>query len=571
MAPETRIAGFRIQREVTTVASSKGETRLTPRAMDVLCYLAERRDRLVTRSELLEAFWPGHPGGEDALAHMIREIRVAVDDDGKKQKVIQTIPKKGYRLVSGKTEPRRVYWAASALLLALAAALFVGLSLTAPQEPAFPEASLAVLPFRSLSQDPDAIYFADGLTEEIMNALSSIPQLRVASRTSSFAFRGKDVETRAVAEKLHVTNILEGSVREDNDQLRIIIQLVDALADRQIWTRSYTTSSDNIFLNQTEIAHSIVTALGIELANDEPSTPDFDTDPLVLDFYLRGREYSRLQTRQGYEDAILMFENAVERDPVFAPAWASLAASHTLLARLYDHSPERFNTAEQAAQRAVDLAPLMSEARTALAITLASNDQHENAIREHRRATELGPDNFSAHYSAGITALRIGIFPLAAELFTRAAEIHPADERPLRLLPQVYNRMGDAEKEQETWQRLAALVEQRRLEEPNHPIILASGAAAFQALGDHDRAQEWIDSLLALEPEDAVVLYNVACFFSKARQPSKAISFLTAAYEHGWVEWQWMESDADLDVLRGLPAFQELIADMRSIYASGQG
>ncbi len=206
--------------------------------------------------------------------------------------------------------------------------------------------SIAVLPFLNLSNDPENEYFSDGMAEELLNLLCKLPQLTVASRTSSFSFKEKDIDLGTVAGKLGVDVILEGSVRRSGDRVRITAQLIDGKSDRHLWSETYDRELKDIFAVQDEIAHHIVEALEIKLTptqqrsiQKKATTGDMD----AYDFYLRGRYFFE---RKELDYAQQMFEKAIEQDPEFVLAWAAAAECHAWKCMWFEKTPENLQAAK---------------------------------------------------------------------------------------------------------------------------------------------------------------------------------------------------------------------------------
>lgn len=222
--------------------------------------------------------------------------------------------------------------------------------------------SIAVLPFLNHSNDPDNEYFSDGMAEELLNLLCKIPQLTVASRTSSFSFRGKDADMCTVATQLGVDVILEGSVRRSNDRVRITAQLIDGSVDRHIWSETYDRELKDVFAVQDEIAHCIVEALELNLSPKaqrciQQRSPT--EDMAAYDYYLRGRYFVE---RGDVEFGQQMFEKAIELDENYALAWAGAADCHSWRCMWFGSTPESRRQADECSLKALQLAPDQAEA-----------------------------------------------------------------------------------------------------------------------------------------------------------------------------------------------------------------
>ena len=266
-----------------------------------------------------------------------------------------------------------------------------------PNAPAPPsDASIAVLPFANMSPDPDNAYFADGMSEEVLNVLSRVAGLQVASRTSSFSYRGSDVDFAEMSTRLGVAHILEGSVRKQGQRVRITAQLVDARTDRRLWADSFDRELEDIFLVQEEIAQAIVDALadtlGIRQVTVQPPTRDLD----AYELYLRGREL--FAQRRELPEARLLVKRALEQDPGFASAWATLASIYVILPGYQpDFSyPEARALALQSAERSLNIDPDNALALSVMAMVERQMGNRLTSGLLSRRAIEADPNNPSA-------------------------------------------------------------------------------------------------------------------------------------------------------------------------------
>ncbi|MCH8930457.1 MAG: tetratricopeptide repeat protein, partial [Proteobacteria bacterium] len=287
--------------------------------------------------------------------------------------------------------------------------------------------SIAVLPFLNLSNDPENEYFSDGMAEELLNLLCKLPQLTVASRTSSFCFKGKDVDLGTVAEKLGVDVILEGSVRRSGDRVRITAQLIDGKSDRHLWSETYDRELKDVFAVQDEIAHNIVEALKIKLTptqqrsiQKKATTGDMD----AYDFYLRGRYFFE---RKELDYAQQMFEKAIEQDPEFVLAWAGAAECHAWKCMWFEKTPENLQAAKECSRKALLLGPDLAETHASRGYALALKGEYAAAENEYQSAIKLDPQLYEAYYYAGRAYFAQGKFRQAADAFAQAGAIRPDD------------------------------------------------------------------------------------------------------------------------------------------------
>jgi TolB-like protein len=361
--------------------SSEGRTvRLEPKVMEVLLCLAEHPGETLSKDQLFQAVWPNIIVTEDVLKRCIAELRRAFDDDARNPHIIETIAKRGYRLL------------APVSVLAAAA-----VTAPAPPESAVTD-SIVVLPFTNMSADPENEYFADGITEEIIDALAQIPGLHVVARSSAFSFKGKYIDLRHLGEQLKVRTVLEGSVRRADNRLRITAQLVSTADGYHLWSERYDREMKDVFAIQEQIAQAIAQRLKITFPwHGKPlvkkSTPNLE----AYQSYLKGRA---LLYKRGpaISRALVCCQRAVDLDPNYACAWAALSDCYTFLPRYSLAVPRDFMPkAMEAARRAVTLDPSLAEAHSALAITslMYSWDRAE-AEREFARSIQLNPKDIPA-------------------------------------------------------------------------------------------------------------------------------------------------------------------------------
>ena len=272
---------------------------------------------------------------------------------------------------------------------------------TAPQS-SFPP-SIAVLPFLDMSPDKDEEFFCDGITDEIINALAKIENLKVVARTSTFEFKTRSQDIRKIGAQLNVANVLEGSVRKSGNRLRITAQLNDVSNGYHLWSATFDRDMSEIFQIQEEISEAIVAALRVKLALKQPGplVKAYSEDIETYTLYLKGRQYFNAPNPEGYRLGIAYFEQAIVRDPSYAPAYAGLAEAYYRLARRYGEFPkEAMPKAKQAALKALHIDDSLAEAHSSLAAILSDYEwDRTGAEKEFKRALELGPNSASVHQS----------------------------------------------------------------------------------------------------------------------------------------------------------------------------
>jgi len=278
-----------------------------------------------------------------------------------------------------------------------------------PTEPQYPPNSIAVLAFTDLSPAGDQEYFSDGISEELLNLLAKIPELRVISRSSAFSFKGKDFDIPTIAAQLNVAHILEGSVRKAGNQVRITAQLIEVRSDTHLWSETYDRELENIFVVQDEIAAAIIGALKERLGFEVDAAPRVNSVAGIEahDAYLRGRYLVVKRTRMGIEGAVREFEKAITLDPDYALAYAELAIA-TLLLQRSDYGDltrgEAIARATPHAERAMALDPTLAEAHAATGLLLDYRNNLEEALTHYREAIQISP-NYVIVYNWMVTLL----------------------------------------------------------------------------------------------------------------------------------------------------------------------
>ena len=436
---------------------------------------------------------------------------------------------------------------------------------TEPQALAAPTArsderrAIAVLPLANMSGDPENEFFSDGITEEILNLLARQPDLRVVSRTSSFSFKDTKLDVPAIAEKLGVDIVVEGSVRRSGNRVRIVAQLIDASHDAHLWSAGYDRDLDDIFAVQTEIARSIVDAMNLD--------PDTCIDcggntenVAAYDYYLRGRQYFHQTTDATVRIAHEMFGKAIDLDPEFARAYAGLADAESMIAQWLDRSPEHLDAADEASRRALELAPNLAEAHASRGFALSLKGDYEAAARQFDRALELDPQHYESLYLYGRARFAQGELEHAVELWRRAHEAQPDEFQSLALSAGPLRHLGRDEEDRAAAARALELI-QRRLElSPDDRRALSLGPGALIDLERVDEALAMADRAVELAPTDGGVLHNAACAYAHAGKVDKAIELLERRMRAaGTIYKDWIDNDPDFDSIRDDPRFVALI------------
>lgn len=432
-------------------------------------------------------------------------------------------------------------------------------------EPKAAPRSIAVLPFVDMSAQHDQEYFSDGIAEEILNVLAKLPHLRVAARTSAFAFKGKSEDVRRIGEQLGVGTVLEGSVRLAGNRIRITAQLISVADGYHLWSERYDREMGDVFAIQDEIAQNIVRALDLAIGGEAKlETQSTTSDIKAYDFYLRGRHYMQQLGRQTLAQAREMFLQAAACDPEYAVAYAGAAEASAMLYLYAEATASNLKAAEEYAERALSLAPDLAQVHAVRGHVLSLQKDYENAARQFEAALKLDPVSFDAHYYYARSRWAAGDLATAEPHFKRAAEVRPEDYQSLSLLASIYVGQGRKEEEIATLRAAYERVQRHLALNPNDVRALYMGAGALSRLGQEERAIEWADRAIAIDPKDAGTWYNVACLYARLGKTNQALDRLCKAVELGFAHREWMTHDNDLVSLRDDARFQALLDGMPS-------
>jgi Predicted integral membrane protein len=447
-----------------------------------------------------------------------------------------------------------------------------------------------VLPFANLSRDPDNAYFAAGIQDEIITRLSKITDLKVIACSSTERFKDVHDDISAVAKQLGVANILEGSVQRSADQVRINVQLMKAGADGQLWADTFDRKLTDIFEIESDIARTIAQTLQAKLTGSEKHAiathPTENTEAHQL--YLRGRFFWNKRTAADFKTAIGYFEQAIEKDPAFAPAYAGLADTYALMSGYAAATPkDSLPKAKAAARKAIELDNTLADAHASLAQAIVAYDfDFDEATREFQRAIELNPNYATAHqwYAESVLAA-LGRFDEAIAEIKRALELDPLS---VVINADVGGVLYNAGKYDEAIQQLRKAVEmdpgfyyahwnlgqvlemkgqtdeaireyQKAISLDEDPLPSALLGRLYARIGRRDDALSILDHLKQAASTRYVSPYNFALVYVGLGQKAEAIHFLEKTYEdRDGFSIVFIKIDPLLAPLRGDPAFEQL-------------
>jgi TolB-like protein len=452
-----------------------------PQVFDLLVYLVKNRDRVVSKDDLLQTVWGGRIVSESALSSRMNSARNALGDNGKTQRLILTLPRKGFRFVGVVKEK----WSATDAEPA-PGERWRRRPLSSSREAGPPRLSIVVLPFVNLSSDPEQEYFADGITDDLTTALSRmIPGSFVIARSTAFTYKGKSIEVKQIGRELGIRNVLEGSVQRSGNQVRVNAQLIDAETDAQLWTERYDRDIGDLLSLQNEITSRISHALRIELVGAEAARPVDQPD--AIDYILRGRAsyFGKRPTLDAYAERISMFERALALDPqsVDAQTWLAVALAGRALDQLSQSAGADTARAERLIAQALAASPGGYLVHWAKGQLLRAQGRCQEAIPEYEAALAFNP-------SAGIIAA-LG----ECRFYTGSIdEMIPLQERAIRLSPRDpfvghwYQRIGVAQLLQSHTEEAIVWLNKARTANPGRPPPHAYLAAAYALDGEVELA-----------------------------------------------------------------------------------
>jgi TolB-like protein/DNA-binding winged helix-turn-helix (wHTH) protein/Tfp pilus assembly protein PilF len=605
LAGSFSVGDWRITPELNSLERAGHSVRVEPKIMQVLVTLAEHPGEVVSKEQLLRRVWPDTFVSDEVLMRSVSELRKAFEDNPREPTYIQTIPKGGYRLVA------RVAWVAldhndrggahglagkawalgTALgiaLLGIGAFFFLRYERRAAPQPEI--TSLAVLPLVNLSGDAGQDYFADGMTDELTTRLSGIKALRVVSRTSAMHYKGTGKTPSETARELNVDALVAGSVVRSGGRVRISAQLVQATTGSNLWAESYERDLRDVLALQADVARTIADQIKIQVTPQERRKllAAATVNSEAHDSYLKGIYYWNKFTEPGMRRAVDYFEEAIGRDPNYAPAYAGLAHAYHQLA-YYTPPNEVMPKAKRAAIRALQLDDTNAEAHAALgwiishydwdwpgaeveyrraldanpgsalvhalyAIYLDTMGRVEEGIREHKVALELDPLWLADITCFGDAYLLARRYDEAIEQYQKALEMDASFAIAHAGLGATYLQKGEFGEAIAHFQKATQL--------DTDPGFAAGLAFAYARSGNRKEARTILNRLLAAAPKSYISSAGVAAVYSAIGEPDQSCKWLQRAYEAHDSALVYIHVAPEWDGLRSNHCFQGLIQRM---------
>jgi len=539
--------------------------RLTPKAFDTLLVLVQRKGEVISKDELMRQVWPDTVVEENNLNQNISTLRRVLGENRGENRYIATVPGQGYRFVP-----------------AVEISGFAQLA----TEPV----TVAVLPFVNLSSDPDSEFFADGITEEIINALVQIRSLRVVARTSAFSFKGKQVDLRSVGATLNAGTLLEGSVRRSGDRVRIVAQLINAADGYHVWSERYDGELQDIFQVQDEIARTIADRLKVTLGPEKAETlvRSETKDLEAYQLYLKGRFHWNKRSADGLQKAIEYFQHAIGKDPSYAVAYAGLADAYNMISFRNVLAPHAvMPKAKAAATKALELDPNRAEPHVSLAyasftydrdwpaagrhferakalnpayvmghafypLYLSSRGRSEESLSVAKRALELDPAAAAVSHVLAVQLYLARLFDQSVQQCEQTLELEPNYEPAYAVLGQVYSLTGKYERAMVEFEKSLAVTQRSAW-------VLALLGYARARSGGRSEAMDIIEELRATLQSSFVPALCFALVYAGLEEADQAFTWLTKACDERHNRLAYLKVEALWDPLRSDSRFTDLL------------
>lgn len=527
IAEQFSVGGWRVDAVAGKISSGDTQMQLEPKAAEVLVYLAQHPGRVVSRQELEASVWNGRVISYDAVTNAVIKLRKAFGDDARDPHIIETLSKRGYRLVApvesaaipadpqnpipsgvaapdpGQPTPRR-RWAAG-VLAGLSTILAILLWSEGDRRPfhdgaapgAFDRVAIVVLPFDNLSGDRSQDYFSNGLTDDLITELSGFPGLAVIANNSAFAYRG-DESLAQLREELGVRFVLRGSVRRDAERVRVNAQLIDAAGGRHLWAERYEAKAEDTFAVQDALVERIATSLNASVRGGKPNVLQerYSASIEAYDHFLQGKDQYGRRGQDDLKAAEASFEKAIKLDPHFARAYASLALVHLrdVMDAWTDDASASLRRAHLLARQATELDGALPEAHYVNAFVALFERRYRDAVAELDRAIMLRPSYADAHATLAWVLHFAGRPEQGKQHLETASLLNPHVIASYLLVDGgMAFTLGHME-------HAVATLRQALEISPTHPRVHIWLAAAYARAGQRDEASWIVEQLLVMHP-----------------------------------------------------------------------
>src|SRR6476661_14206 len=420
---------------------------------------------------------------------------------------------------------------------------------------------ICVLPFANMSGDTEQEYFSDGITEDITTDLSKISALGVVARNTAFTFKGQSVDVPEVARKLGVSHVLEGSVRKAGGRVRITAQLIDGDSGEHVWADRYDRDLEDIFAIQDEISKAIVSALKLKLLPEEKKAMEQrgTTSAEAYNLYLLARQYwvtGNHGDPRREERVMRICSRAVEIDPYYAQAWALLSIAQSNLRYGFGYEVD---DGMAAAHTAIAIDPTIAEAHCAMARRLEERGRAEDALAELRKGLALSPDSWELNKAIANYFMFRGEVAEATPYYEKAAEVMDSDYHASGMLMACYYALKEDERAGDTARITLQQVEQVLSQDPSNGAALGFGVGALAAMGEVERAREWMERALLIDPDNLNMRYNFACTLARMGERDEALRMFESSVSRIKGSLGNAEHDPELESIRDDPRFQKIL------------
>ena len=599
MEGDFRLGEWLICPQLNTVQRDGKTVRLEHKFMQVLVCLADRPGEVVSKEELMRAVWVDTFVTDDVLTRAVSELRRILRDDAKQPHVIETVAKSGYRLIApvqrviAENSHRDRSWRSLGIILAslfltgLVAAFVLRARLTAARANPKRVQSIAVLPLENLSHDPGQDYFADGMTDELINGLAQVRALRVVSRTSVMQFKGSRKALPDIAKVLNVDAVLEGAVLRSGGRVRITAELIDARLDKQLWAHSYEGDIGDVLKLQSTMADAITREIQIVVTTREQQRiiNARRVDPDALDAYLRGQFYWNQFSKEGMQSAVEYFQKAIDKEPNWAAAYAGQAHAYHELC-WYQPPKQVMPKAKWAAEKAIQLDPNDAEAYAALAwvkwvyewdwqgagtefkraiefrpnsslaraqyaLFLDAAGRAKEALEEERIALQLDPLSLIGNTNMGDILVDNNQLDQAIQQYLMVIRIDPHFGDAHSSLGYAYARQGRFE--------IAVSEIQTGLEYDPDPQYRGLLAWTYAVSGQKEQARATLQELNKLSKQQYIPASISAAALAALGEKEKAIAALEKGVKERESNLAFIRLDPSLDTLSSDPRFERLL------------
>ncbi|MFL6756737.1 MAG: TIR domain-containing protein [Sphingomicrobium sp.] len=428
-------------------------------------------------------------------------------------------------------------------------------------------AAICVLPFMNMSGDPEQEYFSDGITEDIITDLSKVSSLSVVARNTAFTFKGESLDVKEVAAKLEVDHVLEGSVRKAGNRVRITAQLIDGKKGDHLWADRYDRDLTDIFTIQDEISKEIVRALRLRLLpEEEQAIESRGTDNAqAYNLYLMARQqwiWGSWGNSRRDEAIVRICRQAVTFDPDYAEAWALMSLAQAELRFWHGRDEDPLIAAE----RALEINRRLAEPHCVMVRIFEQQNHHDEADKELAEALRLGPDSWEVNRETARLMFRRDRMSDSIRYFEKASQLMDSDFHSCLMLQTCYLGVGEESAALESARRTLERAELALAKDPTNGAALAAGASSLIMIGEVERAKDWLQRALLLDPDNLMVRYNVACSLTFRNSDLEGALDLLAPYfeqidSPGQI--RHTEIDPDMDPLRDNSRFKTMLASAK--------